>query len=403
MHLFGSNSQISSAMATQDSSSQVTIALVANSSWYLLNFRLSLLYSLKRKGYNVVCVTPSDQYTQQLIDHGFNHYNWKLSRRSLNPFLELIAILSLSRIYLNLKPLIVHHFTIKPCIYGTLAAKVSRTYRVVNSITGLGHVFISQRRRGRLLRLALRPLYSFIFKARRSTVVFQNSEDKSMLIRLGIASESSSRLIRGSGVDINFFSPSRAYPVLSRSYTTIGFPSRLIREKGFIELFEAFNILSSKGLPVRLTIAGEIDHGNRSSFSRHELQSFISHPHITFLGHLADMRHFYNTVDMIVLPSWREGLSRALIESASMECPIITTDVPGCNDVVDHGITGLLVPKQSPQSIALAVELFLRNPSLAITCATSARTKVSTLFHTARVNENTIDQYERLINSPINR
>jgi glycosyltransferase involved in cell wall biosynthesis len=377
------------------------VLLVANTSWYLYNFRLPLLRDLRAAGYHVAAVAPADAYTERLEAEGIPVHRWLVSRRSINPFLELRAFLDLLRIYQREQPDLVHHFTIKACLYGTLAAKLAPVYRVINAITGLGHIFLGERLRTRLLRRTLKPLYRAVFTARRARVVFQNADDQEQLIKLGLAESSRTRLIPSSGVDIQHFQPQadsagRFHPTLQ-----LLFPSRLIGEKGVQELLEACRLLWADGIPLQLLVAGDLDAGNRSSLSAAELSALRAEPRLRCLGHVDDMRALYAASDIVVLPSWREGLSRALIEAAAMERPIITTDVPGCRDVVDHGRSGLLVPLRHGPAIALAIRLLLENPDLARRLGQEARRKVVNEFRVSLVNEHTLQQYAQLLATPI--
>jgi glycosyltransferase involved in cell wall biosynthesis len=377
------------------------VLLVANTSWYLYNFRLPLLRDLRAAGHQVAVVAPADTYTARLEAEGFPVHRWLVARRSINPLLELRALVDLMRIYQRERPDLVHHFTIKACLYGTLAAKLAPTYRVINAITGLGHVFLGTRRRTRLLRRALKPLYRAVFTARRARVVFQNADDQEQLIKLGLAESSRTRLIPSSGVDIHHFQP--AADTAGRFHPTLQllFPSRLIGEKGVRELLEACQLLWADGVPLELLVAGDLDAGNRSSLSTAQLSALRAEPRLRCLGHVDDMRALYAASDIVVLPSWREGLSRALIEAAAMERPIITTDVPGCRDVVDHGRSGLLVPLRSGPAIALAIRLLLENPDLARRFGQQARRKVVDEFRVSLVNEHTLQQYAQLLATPI--
>ena len=383
------------------------VLLVANTSWYLYNFRLPLLRDLRSAGYAVEAVAPHDSYTALLEAEGFVVHHWVVARRSINPLLELHALVDLWRVYRREQPQLVHHFTIKACLYGTLAAKGGRVYRVVNAVTGLGHVFLGTRKRTRLLRRALKPLYRAVFSARRATVVFQNADDQEHLIQLGITDGERAQLIRGSGVDIHHFNPAALSPATAappgRFHTPLQllFPSRLIREKGIQEVLGACQLLWADGVEVELLVAGVLDDGNRSSLTADELAKLRTEPRIRCLGHVDDMRALYASSDLVVLPSWREGLSRALIEGASMERPIITTDVAGCRDVIDHGRTGLLVPLHDHRAIQLAVSLLLDNPDLAQRFGRAARQKVVAEFQVSLVNETTLDQYLCLFATPL--
>lgn len=383
------------------------VLLVANTSWYLHNFRLPLLQALRTAGYQVEAVAPHDSYTSLLQAQGFTVHPWLVARRSINPLLEAHALVDLLRIVQREQPVLVHHFTIKACLYGTIAAKLAGVPRVINAVTGLGHVFLGTRKRTRLMRRALKPLYRAVFSARRSTVVFQNAADQEKLINLGITEPSRTQLIRGSGVDITHFDPDALPPGLTEGHTAppgdfhtplrLLFPSRLINEKGVRELLQACRHLWAHGASLELLVAGALDDGNRSSLTSAELAELSAEPRIRCLGHVSDMRALYASSDLVVLPSWREGLSRALIEAAAMERPIITTDVPGCRDVIDHGRSGLLVPVKDADALRLAIALLMEQPNLARQFGLAARRKVVQEFAVSLVNERTLATYRRLV------
>ncbi len=387
--------------STGESSSQVAhrVLLVANTSWYLYNFRLPLLRHLAAQGLDVQLLAPEDSHTAALEAEGFCVHRWQVSRRSINPWLEARAQLDLLRHYRQLQPDLVHHFTIKACLYGTVAAKVAGVPRVINAVTGLGHLFLAERKRARVLRKLLKLPYRAAFSARRSTVVFQNAADQELLVKLGLVQPERSSVIRSSGVDLTRFQalqPARPFhdpPVLL-------FPSRLIREKGIAELLQALRLLSRHNTPVQLWIAGSLDTGNRSALSTTELLQLKAQPGLRLLGHVHDMPALYADADIVVLPSWREGLSKALIEAAAMEKPIITTDVPGCRDVVDHGISGLLVPPRQGDALALAIRLLLHQPQLARRFGKAARDKVTQEFGVDLVNQRTSATYRQLLGLP---
>ncbi len=380
-----------------------SLLLVANTSWYLYNFRFPLMRDLRKNGYQVAVVAPHDKYTILLEQEGFKVHNWKVSRSSINPFTEAIALLDLINIYRKERPDLLHHFTIKACLYGTIAAKFSRVYRVINAVTGLGHVFLGTRFHNRILRRILKPIYTAVFMARRSTVVFQNADDQEKLIQLGITESRKARLIYGSGVDIEKFKPDLDSSGKFHEPIKILFPSRLIKQKGLQEVLEASQSLWAESYNFELLLAGDIDIDNRSSISQEELLILKEEPRIICLGHVHNMRKLYSSIDIVVLPSWREGLSRSLIEAAAMERPIITTDVPGCRDVVDHGCSGLLVPLKNSHALKLAINLLIKNPSLARRFGKEAREKVVAEFQVSLVNKRTLEQYENLLNKSLRR
>ena len=382
---------------------KLRVLLVSNTSWYLYNFRLPLIRDLRGRGYEVALVAPHDTYTALLEDEGFTVHPWLVSRSSVNPLSEFHALVDLLQIYRREKPDLIHHFTIKACLYGTIAAKGARVYRVINAVTGLGHVFLGTRLRSRMLRMAIKPVYRAAFKARRSTVVFQNADDQETLVQLGVTDGERARLIRGSGVDINHFKPNADTAGRFHSPLQLLFPSRLIREKGTAELLQACRSLWADGIDLELVVAGALDTGNRSSLTAAEAFELRADSRIRCLGHVADMRAVYASSDIVVLPSWREGLSRALIEAAAMERPIITTDVPGCRDVIDHGRSGLLVPLRDARAIELGIRLYMNNPDLVRRFGKAARQKVVSEFQVSLVNETTLEQYEQILRKPLGR
>ena len=374
------------------------LALVANSSWYLYNFRLNLMEDIKNSGFDLEVISPKDDYTKLLLDEDFAHREWKLSRKSINPLKEIKSILHLIRLYKEIKPDIVHHFTIKSCLYGTIAAKASNTKFVINSITGLGHVFVGKKLSTRLLRKSLMPFYRIIFNARRSKIIFQNEDDLGEFIKLKLTNENSSFLIRGSGVDTKKFNPSRHNSQIEfNNPIKILFPSRLILEKGIMELIEACELLWQERFNFNLLIAGSTNDSNRSSIDKATLKSIKNNKRINCLGHVRDMKSLYEEVDIVVLPSWREGLSRSLIEAAAMEKPIITTNVTGCSQIIDHGVNGLLVPIHCPQSLMLAMKFLFNNPLLSKKFGISVRKKIIKNFNTNLINSKTLELYNKFI------
>ena len=363
--------------------------------WYIFNFRITLLRNLKDAGYDVNIIAPDDLFCDRLKEEGFKIYNWRLNKRSLNPINEIISLIHLIKIYSSAKPELVHHFTIKACIYGTIAAKLANVFLVINSVTGLGTLFISKRKRIRILRFFLRPIYSAIFKARRSSIIFQNESDQVTLVDYGIANHKNSKIIEGSGVDINYFKPDDSLKKQKDIYYKILFPARILPEKGFFEVVQAFKILQKEKFKIKLFIASEIDLEHKF-ISREEFNNLKNTKDLIFLGHVNNMKKLYSQVDIVVLPSWREGLSKSLIESASMEKPIITTDVPGCRDVISHGYSGLLVPPKNFLSIKHALILLMKNPKFAKTLGKKAREKAKLSFEVSLINKRTINYYDEL-------
>lgn len=364
---------------------------------------MNLIKDLKRRGFCVKIVCPKDNFSKELHKSGLEIINWQLSRKSINPFLEFFSMINLIMIYSKERPYFVHHFTIKSCLYGTIAAKLTNISKIFNAITGLGHIFISTKKSTQLIRFLIKPLFKLVFLDKRSTQIFQNQDDQKEFLKLGFTNLRNSRIIKGSGVDTKFFKPAIDSSIDFHNPIKILFPSRIIKEKGLLESVLACKSLKEEGYEIELLIAGEIDYGNRSAFTKDELKILKKNKFIKFLGHIKNMYELYLNVDIVILPSWREGLSKTLIEASSMEKPIITSNVPGCRDVVENNVNGLLVPKKNFESIVIALKYLISNPKIAKEFGKKSRIKAIKEFEINKINKETINEYEVYDRSLINK
>tara|TARA_B100000242_G_C43050556_1_gene490803 strand:+ start:46 stop:1164 length:1119 start_codon:yes stop_codon:yes gene_type:complete len=368
------------------------IILVANTAWYIYNFRKLLINDLKNNNFEVILVFPYDKkYSERLKSEGFKVINWKINRISINPFNSLSSIFLLYKIYSKEKPDIVNHFTIKPCIYGTVAAKFLKVDKCINSITGIGSWYENKNPKMQILLKILDPFLRIIFLGKNIIFIFQNIYDKEVFFKKKYAKSNNSFLIEGSGVDCNFFKSRKKKKYCKE--LNILFPSRIIKEKGIIELLEACDSVLKDGFNLKILIAGNIDLGNISSLSSKHLELIKENKNVFLLGHLDDMREAYEESHLVILPSWREGLSRSLIEASSMECPIVTTDVPGCKDIISHKINGLIVKVRNPNSLESAIRYAINNYDLAIEFGIKARLKAINRYDYRIINKQTIDLF----------
>ena len=372
------------------------IVLVSNTSWYLYNFRVKLLFLIKSYNYELFLICPRDEYTEKLEKLGFKIYNWDLQRRSINPLKELISVYKLARIYIQIKPNIVHHFTIKACIYGSISAFMCNVKVVINSFTGLGHFFISNNLKIKFIRKISRIFIKIIFSKINTKLILQNNSDRKKLLKLKITTKNKSIVIPGSGVDLDYFYPQEK--IFDKNMIKLLFPSRLIKEKGIMELIRACLLLEQDNIPIKLYIAGKLDEGNRSSLNKEEIDVLKKLKNVFLMGHVEDIRNLYRKIDIVVLPSWREGLSKALLEAAAMEKAIITTNVPGCKEIVKHMETGLLVNVNNPLQIKESIIKIYNNPDLLKKFGEAARLRVKKKFEVKKINKMTIREYENLRN-----
>ncbi len=330
------------------------ILLFANTDWYLYNFRLSLAEALRERGHALVLLSPPGPYGERLRDLGFDWRPFPFSTRSTNPFAELAVIRRLVTLYRAERPDLLHHFTIKCVLYGSLAARLAGNPPVINAVTGLGHIFTDSGVKARTLRPLVCRLYRLALGGVKRRTIFQNDEDRDEFLRLGLVDHAQVRLIRGSGV-----SGQRFHPVVVSSRQgdspVILFASRLLREKGIFELVEALRRLRAERLPISLQIAGDLYPDNPSSLTAAELAALQAEPGVKYLGHVEDMPALMARADIIALPSYREGTPRVLVEAAAAGKPIVTTAIGGCLGLVEDGVNGLLVPVRDVDALAVAL------------------------------------------------
>ncbi len=377
---------------------KIKILFLANSGWYLYNFRLSLINYLIKKDFEIHLVCPVDDYTPKIFEKGIILHEWNLKSSSTNLFKEIIAIISLFKIYRKINPDIVHHFTIKSVLYGTLISNFCGTNFVFNSITGLGTVFLSNKLKDKFLNFLIIPIYKLIIKTSKSNLIFQNKWDLNYFIKLNIATKKNVFLIRGSGINTQYYKNNKitkSFP--KKKYWKLLFPARLIHEKGINELIIACDILWEKNKNFRLFIAGEFNLNQRGNLSRKHIERIRERKYVVGIKHQRNMKNIYMKTDIVILPTWREGLSRALLEAGSMELPIITTNVPGCKDIVLHKKTGLLVNKRDPKSIRNAILFLMNNKNLCKKFSQNARFHIEKNFTNDIVNKQTFDLYKKII------
>lgn len=318
------------------------IGLVANTSWNLLNFRSALIRELQ-ESYEVILIAPYDNYTQQIETIAETKTIHQLSRKGTNPITDLLLVRELQKLYTSLQLDGVIHFTIKPNIYGSFAAHLSKVPSLA-VVTGLGYTFLSNGFSSKIAKL----LYKQAFQ-RNSHTVFQNIDDRELFVNTQLVDESKSRVINGSGIDMDYFSP-KPNQQQADDFTFL-FVGRLLYDKGIRELFDAFDEVT-KTKPCTLHIVGEIDQNNPSAFSVEELNRRIQqNQSIIYHGKQEDLRDYYANCDCVVLPSYREGLPRVMLEAMAMAKPIITTNVPGCRQTVSNG-NGFLVKVNSANDLA---------------------------------------------------
>lgn len=372
------------------------VLLFANTEWYLYNFRLALARALRAAGAEVVLISPSGPYGARLQAEGFRWIALPMARRSLNPFRELLLLLHLARLYHYEKPDIVHHFTIKCVIYGSLAARLAGIRRRINAVAGLGYVFISDELRARLLKPFVRTLMKLALGGKQSRLVLQNADDQVLFEQAGLVSAVQTVLIPGSGVNTDRFQPIKEERPRHRVFR-IFFAARLLWDKGIQELVDAVRQLKADGMSIECLLAGAPDPGNPAAVPDDTVQSWHAEGLVTVLGHVDNMVEWLHQVDVAVMPSYREGMPKSLVEAAACGLPIITTDAPGCRQIVEHGINGLLVPCKDAVALAAAIRLLYGESDKRHAMGKAGRMKVLADFSEDVVLTKTLDVYRELM------
>lgn len=322
------------------------VILAANSSWNIVNFRAGLIRALKQAGYEPVVVAPLDPPAEERMPElAVERAVIRIDRSGLNPLADLRLLREYRRTLKRLRPAAFLGFTIKPNIYGCIAAR-SLGIPAIANISGLGTVFI---KRGPLLALVTR-LYRFGLK-RAAVVFFQNPDDRALFLERRIVRAEQTRLLPGSGVDLDRFAPAQP-PSGPATFLLI---ARLLGDKGIREFVAAARSLRTELPTARFQLLGPIDEGNRTAISRAELDSWIAERVVEYLGETDDVRPFVAAASAVVLPSYREGLPRTLLEAAAMARPLIATDVPGCREVVEDGVNGYLCQVRDSATLAKAM------------------------------------------------
>lgn len=361
------------------------IALSINTAWNLVNFREGLIRALLSQGYEVICLAPADSYSQQLSDWGCTFVDLPMQGQGTNPWQDFLLFWRYRQLLKQLRPIAYLSWTIKPNIYGGLAARSLGIPQFAN-VSGLGSTFLG----GGWLAKLTQQLYRLAF-ARAATVFFQNADDAALFTEQGLVTATQVGLLPGSGVNLAHFTVVPRPEPEGRPFRFL-LIARLLRDKGVLEFLEASRLLRQQGLAVECQCLGAVDANNPTAIRREEVEAWQAEGLIRYLGITEDVRPFIAQADCVVLPSYREGTPRTLLESAAMGRPLIATDVPGCRDVVDHGVNGLLCEARSGAALAeIMVTMYKQSDAHWQAMAEASRVKVEREFSEHRV----IDAYLR--------
>lgn len=368
------------------------LLFVVNNPAFFLSHRLPLALGASRAGFDVHVATMTGPSVTTIVHHGFAHHALPMSRSGKNPIAELRTIYALWRLFRDLRPNIVHAVTIKPVLYGGIAARLAGVPAYVAAVSGLGYIFTRAPGKFDLLRATAIQLYRGALGHPNSKVIFQNANDADVLLASGVVRPDQVVRIRGSGVDLDEF---HAAPEPDGPPVAI-MASRLLVDKGVVEFAAAARMTADDPSGLRWLLAGSPDPGNPASITVAEWERWRQEGVIECLGERTDIAALYRQSHIVVLPSYREGLPKSLVEAAACGRAVVTTDVPGCRDAIEPGVTGLLAPPRDAGALAQAVLRLARDSDLRRDMGAAGRRLAESEFAIGRIVQAHLDLYQAL-------
>jgi glycosyltransferase involved in cell wall biosynthesis len=380
------------------SSTAGRLIVTVNDARFLLTHRMPLVDGARAAGYDVMVAAPAPisesiaRAVEEIRERGFPVEFVPFRSQRLNPFAEAAGVWGIARLYRRLRPQIVHHVTIKPVLYGTVAARMVGVPCVVNAISGLGTLFGTSGGWTKVTSRLARAAYGFALRHPNSRTIFQNADDQAAFLAAGIVRREEALLIPGSGVDLDEFTPMPE----PGGIPTVVLTARLLRQKGIYEFAAAAERLKNDGVQARFALVGD-QASNRDAVPAAHLQRWADRGIVELWGWQTDMRKVLEQTTIFCLPSYyREGVPKALLEASAAARPIVTTDMPGCRDVVSDGVNGLIVPPRDIDALAMALRRLIEDPDTRRRFGLAARARAEERFSADRVVGETLDAYAEL-------
>ena len=369
------------------------LLFVVNVDWFFISHRLPIALAAIEHGYSVHIATGLTDRLAELQQHGLIVHPLKMDRSSTGLHGVLRNLLELWQVFKSVRPDVIHLVTIKPVLLGGIVARLTRMPAVVAAVSGLGFVFIDKGLKASIRRWLIGTLYRLALGHRTMKVIFQNRDDLRSVTELAPLSDRKVAMIRGSGVDL----ASYAHLPLPEGAPVVVLAARLLVDKGVREFVEAARSLKSRSCPARFVLVGTVDLANPASLTQPEVDAWVKEGVVEWWGHRSDMPGVLSAARIVVLPSYREGMPKVLLEAAACGRAVITTDVPGCRDVIEPGVTGLLVPVRNAVALADAMEDLINDPAGCIELGNAGRKLAETAFDVRQVVEKHMHIYEELI------
>jgi glycosyltransferase involved in cell wall biosynthesis len=369
------------------------VLIVANVSWFVVSHRLPIAIGARDAGYDVHVAASPDETTRAFADARIPFHPIPLQRGAAGLRSDVATVRALTALYRTLRPALLHHVTMKPVLFGALAARAAGVRHVISAIAGVGSMFLADGPAARVRVGLVRRLLRAGTSGPGHWFIFQNEADRAEFAAHGIGAPERSVLIPGSGVDLERFRPSPE----PAGVPLVVLPARMLGDKGVREFVEAARRLRAAGVAGRFALVGGHDPDNPSAIAVEQLEAWVREGAVEWWGHRADMPDVFRGCSVVCLPSYREGMPKALLEAAAAGRAIVTTDVPGCRDAIDPGGSGLLVPPRDATSLAAALRALLEDAPRREAMGCAGRVRAERDFGVEAVVRATLALYRRCL------
>lgn len=374
------------------------ILYVATEDWYFISDTLPLAKAALARGYDVAVAARPNGKEHIIKEAGLRFYPLhRISRSGIGAMSETLSVAELTQLYRRVSPDIVHHIALKTILYGAAAARSVKNIARVNSIMGLGYVFTSESSKARVLRPFMAAALRVALAGKRSRTIVQNGDDLEAVAHLSPAARANLRMLRGSGVDCAKFTPQPE----PDGPPVVVLPARLLRDKGVAEFADAARAIKSEGIAARFALVGEPDADNPASITQSEIDGWVGEGILENWGFCSDMPGVYRSATLVCLPSYREGLPRVLLEAAACARAVVSTDAPGCREVVQNGVNGWLVPPRDAAALTVALKEAIADRGARARYAAAARRIVEQQFAAPIIIGKTLALYDELLSNEL--
>lgn len=369
------------------------VLYVVNEDWAFCSHFLERAIAANVSGYVVGVATHCSTHKAMIESHGIEVFPTNMTRRGLNPIRELATILTLTKIYRKFRPHLIHHVALKSIVLGSIATLSIRDVKIINAPIGMGYIFSSDDSRAHFLRPFLKFALQHLLDFRDSQVIIENQDDYDNLIQKNYVDSDKIFLIRGAGVNLNIYKQ-EPEPTIGMTVTLI---ARMLRDKGIHEFVGAATILKDRHPAAEFLLVGDVDKGNPASLSVDQLERWTQSGIVSWVGHQTNIPSILANSNIVCLPSYREGLPKTLIEAAAVGRAIVTTDVPGCREVVERGVNGLLIPPRDVPALARALETLINDAHLRKHMGQEGHKRAVTQFSSDIIIRETLNAYHSVL------